>query len=98
VEAVQVETGDWGVFRFTYRPDVVGNWTVSAWWQSDRGYYSSAYSEHLLLEVEAPKPSTNGGKGGNTGVPLEYIFALIVVTVVVVVSVAVYLIMKRARK
>jgi outer membrane protein assembly factor BamB len=98
VEAVQVETGDWGVFRFTYRPDVVGNWTVSAWWQSDRGYYSSAYSEHLLLEVEAPKPSTNGGKGGNTGVPLEYIFALIVVTVVVVVSVAVYLIMKRAKK
>jgi hypothetical protein len=52
----------------------------------------------MSLEVEALTPSTNGDNGGNTGVPLEYIFAVIIVTVVVVVNVAVYAIMKRAKK
>ena len=40
-----------GEYAFEYIPNVVGNWTVIAQWQSDKGYYASAYSEPTILQV-----------------------------------------------
>jgi outer membrane protein assembly factor BamB len=97
-DQVPVETDSKGAFNFTYTPNVVGNWTVAAWWQSDRGYYSSAYSDHVSVEVQSSSPSTDGNGGGNTGVPMEYIYAAIVVIVIVVANVVAYAVMKRRAK
>jgi len=48
---IEVTALERGTFNFTYTPDVVGGYIVSAWWQSDKGYYCSAYSEKVSLEV-----------------------------------------------
>jgi len=58
-------TGEKGAFNFTCTPDVSGNWAVTARWQSDRGHYSSAYSENMPIEVAAPltPPSSSPKRG-----------------------------------
>jgi hypothetical protein len=96
-DQLQVTTLEKGSFSFAYTPDVVGNWTVAAWWQSDRGYYSSAYSEKLFLEVKSPPstPAPNGGK--STGIPVEYIFVIITI-ILVVINIIVLTSIKRAKK
>jgi outer membrane protein assembly factor BamB len=48
---IQVTALEKGTFNFTYTPDLIGGYIVSAWWQSDKGYYYSAYSEEVPLEV-----------------------------------------------
>ena len=91
---VQVAIAEKGVFNFTYKPDVVGNWTVSAQWESTDGYYSSAYSEHLRVEVAlAPTPTPPPPKG----LPAEYIIAIIV-SIAIVVAPVLYFYKKRAKK
>jgi len=56
VSVVQVATYEKGYFDFTFSPNVIGDWTVAAQWQSDRDYYNSAYSEESLLRVSTSSP------------------------------------------
>jgi hypothetical protein len=51
VTDLQVTTSETGSFTFTCTPDVAGSWTVAAQWQTDKSYYTSAYSENALIEV-----------------------------------------------
>ena len=81
VDDVQVATVEGGVFNFSYRPDVAGNWTVAARWLSTRGYYGSAYSEHVPLEVAAAPTST--------GIPIEYFYAIVGAIAVLAIVIAV---------
>jgi outer membrane protein assembly factor BamB len=69
---IQVTTFENGVFNFAYTPDMVGNWTITASWQSNKGYYTSAYSENSPLMVESK--------------PIEYIYAIIVVVGIAIVT------------
>ena len=94
MDDIQVTTLENGTFDFTYTPDVVGKWAVNAWWQSDKGYYSSAYSEDIPLEVvseQPPPPAT-------TGVPTEYVYAAAAIIIIAVIAVAAYLFMKKGKK
>ncbi len=53
-----IATSEEGDFTFTFTPDAVGNWTVTAQWLSDRSYYASSMSEPVYLSVEtAPTPT-----------------------------------------
>jgi len=73
---VQVATLEKGAFNFTYTPDVAGNWTVVAMWQSDKDYYASSYSELALMEVaSAPE----------AGVPVEFAYGAVIALAVVIV-------------
>ena len=68
---VQVATIEKGGFNFTYKPDVVGNWTVSAQWKSTNGYYSSAYSEYVPIDVALPPTPTPTPKPTPTPTPAQ---------------------------
>ena len=85
---MQVVTFEKGAFNFTYTPDAIGNWTVTAWWQSDKGYYSSAYSKNVLIEVVA----------GGAGIPAEYFYAIVAAAVIIVTAIAGYTYLKRTKK
>ena len=88
---MQVATSEKGAFNFAYTPDVVGNWTVDAQWQSDKGYYPSAYSEHAPLEVTvAPH--------GGANMPIEYIYAAVIAIVIIIVALLGYAYVKRTKK
>jgi outer membrane protein assembly factor BamB len=95
---MQVVTSEKGTFNFTYTPDVVGDWTVAAQWQSDKGYYASAYSEHVPVEVAlAPTPTPTPTPPPPKGLPLEYII-IIAASIAVVIPSLVYFYKKRAKK
>jgi len=72
----QVTTSEKGGFNFAYTPDVAGNWSVSAQWQTDKGYYISAHSEQALMEVNA---SASGFLSG------EYVYAVVIALVIIVI-------------
>ena len=104
VADVQVTTIEKGVFNFTYTPRMVGKWTVTARWQSDKGYYSSAYSKDTPLEVVAvptpspsPTPPPSPNEGG-TGIPVEYIYAIVAAIVIIVGVIVGYSHMKRTKR
>jgi outer membrane protein assembly factor BamB len=95
---MQVVTSEKGTFNFTYTPDVVGDWTVAAQWQSDKGYYASAYSENVPVAVAlAPTPTPTPSPPPAKGLPAEYIIAIAASIAVIVSSVA-FFYMKRAKK
>ena len=98
VDTVQVATVEKGIFNFTYKPDVVGSWTVSAQWTPTNGYYSSTYSEHVPVEVAlAPTLTPTPTPPPPKGLPVEYIIVIAASITVVVPSVA-YFYRKRAKK
>ena len=75
---VQVTTSEKGSFNFTYTPDIIGNWSVSAQWQTDKGYYTSAHSEPAPIKVNEPASSF---------LPREYIYAVVIAFVIIIVIV-----------
>ena len=79
VDEVPVATFEKGDFTFSYTPDVAGNWTVAARWQSDKGYYNSAYSEKTPIEVAISTPSR---------MPIEYFYAIVAAIVIIVIAIA----------
>jgi len=94
VDEIQVTTSMNGFFNFTHPLDMVGRWTVRAQWQSDKGYYSSAYSEAVPLEVVSEKSS----EGGGVGVPVEYVCAIVAVAVIALIAVGAYAYTKGSKK
>ena len=92
---VQVATVEKGAFNFTYTPDVVGNWTVTSRWQSDKGYYSSAYSEHAPLEVAMAPTTTQPPK---EGLPMEHFYVIIVAAIIIAAAALGYAYIKRTKK
>ncbi len=93
----EVATSEMGTFSFTYMPDMVGIWSVAAQWRSDRGYYDSASSEQVPVEVSAvptptpTKPPQNGGT-----IPAGFVYVA-VVAIAIIVAVAIrYAYIKRA--
>ena len=85
---VQVTTFEKGVFNLTYTPDVAGNWSVYAQWQTNKGYYTSAQSEQTLMEVNAI---------AYVFLPAEYIYAIIIIVVILFVVIIGYIYIKRNR-
>ena len=85
----QVTTSEKSSFDFTYTPDVAGNWSVSAQWQTDKGYYTSAHSEQALMEVDEP---------ASASLPGEYVYAVVVAFVIIIAIVLLgYVYFKRSR-
>jgi outer membrane protein assembly factor BamB len=90
VSDVKVATFETGTFNFSYTPDVAGNWTVVAQWQSDRSYYASSYSKLALLEVTETSENE---------LPAEYIYAAVIASVAIVVVVLLgYAYVKRGKE
>ncbi len=75
MDYMQTATADRGVFNFSYTPDVAGNWTVIARWESTEGRYSSTYSSEVRVEVT-----------GGLSIPATYFFAVIPTVALVVVA------------
>jgi outer membrane protein assembly factor BamB len=94
MDDIQVTALDNGAFNFTYTPDIVGKWAVTASWKSDKGYYRSAYSEDMHLEVVEQQHST---PPATTGIPMEYVYAIVAVIAIVIIAAVGYLYMKRRK-
>ena len=94
IDVLNVRTLENGSFSFDYTPDMNGAWAFVASWQSNRGYYSSACSESIFLEVaEELQP-----RSIDTAMPIEYICAAVVTVVVAAVIVAAYVLVKKGKK
>jgi outer membrane protein assembly factor BamB len=96
VDELQVVTTKKGAFNFTYKPDVVGNWTVTAVWESDRDYWDSAYSLHTDLAVIASSSPPNDNEV-STGPPVEYYYALAIAISAAVVAIIAVVLRKRRK-
>jgi hypothetical protein len=97
VDDEQVVTAKKGSYSFAYSPDVVGNWTVTATWESDTNYWDSAHSSQATLEVVAPEiPPDNNNQ--DTNIPVEYFVALAIAVAVAVPAIMVVALRKRRRK
>ncbi len=88
VTDLQVATSKTGAFTFTCNPDAVGNWTVSARWQTDKSYYTSAYSETAIIQVN---------ETSKDNVPLAVI-AIVVIAFALVLAFLGFIFIKRAKK
>jgi outer membrane protein assembly factor BamB len=88
VTDLQVTTSKTGAFNFTCTPDVAGNWTVAAQWQTDKSYYTSAYSENAIIQVT---------ETSQANVPLTVI-AIAVIAFAVVLAFLGFIFIKRAKK
>jgi outer membrane protein assembly factor BamB len=94
IDDLEVSTLENGTFSFNYSPDMVGVWAFTASWQSDKGYYSSAYSEDKFLEVieqQPPLPLLNE-------IPIAYVYAGAAIVAIVIVAAAGYVWMRRPKK
>ena len=98
VDDVQVVTTKKGGYSFAYSPDIVGNWTVTATWDSDMNYWNSARSAQVNLEVVAPEPPPDNNNDKLTGISVEYVVALALVVVTSVLIIAVFVLKKKRRK
>jgi outer membrane protein assembly factor BamB len=74
VTYTQLVTSEKGAFNFIFTPDIIGNWTIVAQWQSDRDYYASASSEPILIEVMEPPTPTPSPTPINVRTPIEYVY------------------------
>jgi hypothetical protein len=84
----QVVTSIKGAFNFTFTPDVAGDWAVAAQWHSDKGYYTSAHSEQVPVEVSSERI-------GN--LPMEYAVVGGIVIIIVIVGIAVFFYMRQPK-
>jgi hypothetical protein len=98
VDDVQVVTTKKGGYSFAYSPDIVGNWTVTATWESDMNYWNSAHSTQVNLAVVAPEPPPDNNNDNLTGISVEYVVALALVVVISVLVIAVFVLEKKRRK
>jgi outer membrane protein assembly factor BamB len=94
---IQVATSEKGVFNFTYTPDAIGNWTITARWQSDEGYYSSAYSKDTPIEVAAASTLTPTPGGGGTGTSAEYFYAIAAAIFIILIAIAAVVFRRRKK-
>jgi outer membrane protein assembly factor BamB len=99
---MQVTTSEKGFFDFTYTPDAIGDWAVTAHWQSDRSYFNSACSEKALLDVTpAPTPTPTPTPSPPMewfGMPPAYVIIFIIAVIAVVILGYIYVRRKRIRK
>jgi hypothetical protein len=90
-----------GVFECSYTPDVVGDWTATAWWEGDETH-TFAFTEDMTLKVVGEEEPTNGNGNGNgtepppeEGIPTEYIYAAVAVIAIIIAAVSIYLLRRR---
>ena len=43
-----------GFFNFTYKPEIIGDWIITANWESQKSYYTSAISNSIDVSIESP--------------------------------------------
>jgi outer membrane protein assembly factor BamB len=60
-----------GTFTFSFMPELVGNWTVVAQWESDKSFYLSTASEKVTLTIENPPTPTPTETPPPTETPTE---------------------------
>jgi outer membrane protein assembly factor BamB len=89
VNDVQAVTSEKGDFNFTYTPDAAGNWAVAAQWQTDKSYYTSAYSEPAFMEVTAAPENK---------LPTGYIYVMVIAIAVVLAVFLGFIYIKRTKK
>jgi hypothetical protein len=89
VNDLQVVTSKKGAFNFIYTPDVTENWAVAAQWQTDKSYYTSAYSEPAFMEVTAAPENK---------LPIEYVYVGVIAIVIVLAVFLGYLYINRTKK
>ena len=88
ITEIQVTTSRTGGFTFTYTADITGNWTVVAEWQTNKSYYTSAYSENVIMHVTETSESN---------IPLAVI-SIAVIAFAVALAFFGFIFFKRARK
>lgn len=88
VTDMQVTTSKTGAFNFTCTPDVAGSWAIDAQWQTDKSYYTSAYSENAIMQVTEASQDT---------CPVAVI-SIVVIAFAVVLAFLGFIFIKRAKK
>ena len=99
VKDFEVATLEKGVFNVAYPLNMVGDWSIVAMWQSNRGYYDNAHSETLRIQVsEVPAPPNDGGTQYNIGLTKDQIYVILIAAVAIVLAISSYLCLRRIRK
>ncbi|MCX8151169.1 MAG: PQQ-binding-like beta-propeller repeat protein [Candidatus Bathyarchaeota archaeon] len=108
--STQVTTSTKGEFAFTLTPNEIGNWAIMAQWRSDKSYYASAASPALVLIVNpAPTPTLTASPSPTipyatptpfeeqhvAGIPMIYLYTILIAFLIVVIIVAAYTYRKR---
>ncbi|MCZ2807724.1 MAG: PQQ-binding-like beta-propeller repeat protein [Candidatus Bathyarchaeota archaeon] len=92
IDDIQVAALENGSFHFTYTPDVVGNWTVTAWCSGAAYIGHSADLALSVVESQQPPPSNW------LGIPKEHFYAAVAIVAVAVITVAAYLLTRKRKK
>ncbi|MCW4005084.1 MAG: PQQ-binding-like beta-propeller repeat protein [Candidatus Bathyarchaeota archaeon] len=80
LQTVQVKTSAEGMFNFTLRPSITGNWILAAEWPTENSYYASAVSQMVNIQVnpattpdttQEPPPQTSPTPSGATPIPFD---------------------------
>jgi hypothetical protein len=112
IENMAMTTNEMGLFNFTYRPNVIGEYTVTANWKPTVGYYSSTYSENQTLDIVAaptPTPSPTpvasstassypSPTAGPFGLPMGYFYALAATLAIAVIFMSIIVYVKRIKR
>jgi outer membrane protein assembly factor BamB len=73
-----------GTFRFTWKPDIPGNYTVVATFPGSESYYPSYAETGFVVDPAAPTPSPP-----QYPVPIDYTMSIIGATVVLLIAIAI---------
>ena len=98
-------TDNKGYFSFSYNPTELGDWGWVVYYDGERTKgltYNWAYGQWNEVTVTSPTSSngepTNGEEPPPEGIPTEYIYAIVAVIAIIIITVAAYAYMKRGKK
>ncbi|MBY9013471.1 MAG: hypothetical protein KGD70_13940, partial [Candidatus Lokiarchaeota archaeon] len=66
-----------GSFNFTYKPEIIGDWIITANWESQKSYYTSAKNNPIDISIESQT---------ELGLSSESVF-IFIITIIVLVAV-----------
>jgi hypothetical protein len=106
-------TDENGMASWTHTLNKEGTWKVMTWYEGeDHATWSwgYAFSDQLSITVGQPSDGNNGNTDGNnngstdgngdgetTGIPMEYIYAIVGIVVVAVIAVVAYMYLKKRK-
>ena len=88
-DQVTATTAKNGSFSFSYKPELVGDWIVSPYWESEKSYYTSVTGISFNILVD----SIN-----QVDLSAETIILLIIATIIIAVVIAAITIFLKKRK
>jgi hypothetical protein len=86
---LQQTTSRNGEFAFDYTPDIIGDWIITASWESDKSYYTSVNNASITISIESPN---------EVELSAEHVFLLVISIIILVTVIGSIIIFKKQKK